>query len=173
MKVNCSNKILSFSTFNSLAEAETFFKNQESTQKLFLSETFGDNSCVVKCINSLSGVVEFCLGFSSETRIDELTLMAKHESDRWIVQIDNNLFFVKPSTSELIGKSDILTPLIGLYAKGDKVLALEEAGLKVLDLDSTVLQEKTIDLIDSFELKNGILSVSTMDGEQEEISLAI
>ncbi len=172
MKLNCSNRILSFSVFRTLDEAETFFNRQTSTQRLFLSHTFGDHNCVVKCMNSLSGDVEFCLGFSSETRSSDLSLIAKFELDRWIVQVDSFLFFINPSQSELINKCEIHTPLIGMYSENDKLLALEEAGLKVLDFDGKILQEHTVDLINTFELKDGVLSVCTIDGE-EEIILAI
>ena len=173
MKLNYLNRILEFSFFKNSTEAKTFFENQKSTRNLFLSDTYGENSCVVKCMDSLSREVEFCLGFSSETKPDELSLITMFESDRWIVQVDNELFFISLSESKVVNKSEIYTPLIGLHLKESRLLILEEAGLKVVDKNGKVLQEQTTDLIDTFELKNSTLSIFTVNGERTEVKLKI
>jgi len=167
MKLNHINRILDFSVFTNLTDAEYFFKNQNCSQKLFLKDTFGDNHCVIKCMDSLSRELEFCLGFSSETEIGELNLITKFNSDRWIVQIDDEL------KNTIINKSKIHSPLIGLYFIDNKLIALEEAGLKVLDLNGKLLQIETTDLIDTFQLQSNSLIISTIEGEQVEIELVV
>ncbi|MEL6867069.1 MAG: hypothetical protein AAFP19_21780 [Bacteroidota bacterium] len=171
MKLNYLNRILRFYTFSSLAEAEYFFENQKNTQKLFLTATFGDYHCVVKCMNSLSMELEFCLGFSSETKPDDLILLPKYEADRWIVQVDNSLFLISPSKGKVIHTLDFYAPLIGLYSKGDRILALEEVGLKVFDINGKILQSHRMDLPQTFELKENTLLVTTSNDEQLKFRL--
>ena len=120
MKLNYFNRIIKYFTFSALSEAQFFFESQKDNRKLFLFDTFGDNHCIVKSEDSLSGELDFCIGFSSETSPEKLNIIVCVEFDRWIVEVDNFLYFVNSKVNKVLSKSEINTPLIGLHLKGKK-----------------------------------------------------
>jgi hypothetical protein len=172
MKLNFNNKIIQCNSFNELSEAKTFFGNQKSRNKGFLDDTFGDYHCVVNSLDSLTGEIYLSLGFSSEKNNNELNLMLWEQESKWIIEIDDNIYMLSTLTAEIVTKLEVSTPLIGFYATGNRLLILEEANIKVLDCEGNILQENTVDLIDSYSLTDdGVLNITTVDGEESQISL--
>ena len=173
MKINYDNMIIESSLFGEDSEAQTYFTNQKGTSKIFLQDVYGDNHCVVKLVDSLSKEIKFCLGFSSETSPDNLNLIVWGQSDRFIIEVDNFLYFLSLSKGDIVSKVELLTPLIGFHSTGKKLLILEEAGLKVVDANGKINQEETTDLIEDFTLTDDKLNLTTMEGGQQEIKLLL
>lgn len=173
MKINYSNMIIESSLFGEASEAQTYFTNQKGRSKVFLQDVFGDNYCVVKLVDSLSKEIKFCLGFSSETAPDNLNLIVWEHSDRFIIEVDNFLYFLSLSKGEVVSKVELLTPLIGLHSKGKMLLILEEAGFKVVDANGEINQEETTDLIEDFTFTDNTLKLTTMEGDQQEIKISL
>ena len=173
MKINYDNMIVESSLFEEGSEAQTYFTNQKSMCKALLQDVYGDNHCVVKLVDSLSKEVKFCIRFSSEAPPNNLNLIVLYRSDRFIIELDNFLYFISLSKGDIVSKVELHTPLIGLHCSGEKLLILEEAGFKVVDTDGEIKQEETTDLIEDFTLKNTILNLITMEGDQQEIKLLL
>ena len=141
----------------------------KSTNKIYLQDTYGDNHCVLKLVDSLSKRIKFCIGFSSETHSSKLNLIVLGQYDKLIIEVDKFLYFISLSKGDVISKIELFTPLIGLHHKKEKLLVLEEAELKVIDINGIVNKEEFFDLIEDFTFVDNTLYLTTIEGEKKRL----
>ena len=171
MIVNEGNLIYITKSFSNKEEGQRYFEAQPSKSKLMLSETFGDTFNVIKSVSSLSESVVFCLAYESYTSIDDCVILVSEMIDRWVVAVEEELFYVQPSRTSLLGSCQLSTPLSALYLWKRQLLVIEEAGLKVTNMNGVTERIVNTDLIKDIRLTQSELIITTIEGEQMTINL--
>ncbi|MFA8451638.1 MAG: hypothetical protein ACEPOW_13175, partial [Bacteroidales bacterium] len=103
--------------------------------------------------------------------LDELNIILLDKLDRCIVEIDNFVYFLSYLEGVIISKVKLFSPLIGLHMKNEKLLILEETGLKLVDGNGKINQKLETDLVVNFSLTNDILELWFLDDRKKRIEL--
>ena len=168
MKQIIENKYLIGFKFSYFKEASTFFSNQKAKRSLVINDTYGDSYYCYVCYHSLTRETEFVLSFSSDLSEDNLNFlfwenMFVLDTGKSVYLIDENL---KIKTS-----FEIYTRVVGLYfVNKEKLLILEEAGLRVINYNGDIVKAEWLDFIEDFSIIDNLLSIQTSE-EKKVIEL--
>lgn len=173
MKINCNNIIIETIAFRKDINLKDFLYKEQNIVLSEIKDTYGNNHSAITLSDSLSKIIYFKCGFSSEKAIDNSNIIISKKYNRLIIDVDDWLFIISVTTGEVISKFHLMTPLIGLHYRNDKILILEEVGVKIVDFEGQMIQEITFDLLENYKLDNNILSIKTFEGELNSFKLKL
>jgi len=163
MRQIINNQYFKCFNFNSHQELSSFVSNQNAEGEIFLDQTYGTNYYSYVGYHSLTSNKKFVISFSSDESEDNLNLLFWNEAMLFVVDTGKVLFFID---YELNLKSclEITSPVIGLYLTDERnLLVLEEASMRLINMQRQVLKSELFNLIQSFDLKDGSLNIQTED----------
>jgi hypothetical protein len=161
MKQIIDNRYIKWYKFSSSIEAISFIKHQNIQRSLSLEDTFGDNHYCYVCFHSLTRKKQFIVSFSSDESEERLNFLFWNslfvlDTGKKIYLIDGNL-----SIKALF---EINLCLIGLYIiNNNRLLILEEASYKIINLIGEVLKSESFDLIENFSIEDNLLLLQTSE----------
>ncbi|MBN9386393.1 MAG: hypothetical protein J0H74_36890 [Chitinophagaceae bacterium] len=157
------NKFIKAYVFNSYEESLTFKNNQSPDKFLVLDNSFGDKYFYYVCFDSLTREKLFYISFCSDMSEDELIFFSWHESKLIVVDTGKEIYLID-NELRIVTSFDITSPLIGLHLTNEnKLLILEEASLRLIDFEGTILMSCLFDLVEEFNIKENVLSIKTAE----------
>jgi hypothetical protein len=157
-------KPFSFKTYNELSY---FSKSYEKGKHLWLGGLNGQHFITYQFCDSLTNEVFFLLSFSSEKMESELALMQWHESKLIVVETDIQVHLINEELS-IIASLDISSPIIGFHlTPTNNLLILEEASMRLIDFEGTIIMDELFDLAEDFTLEGNILTIKTAEGKRQ------
>jgi len=164
-QINGNQYIKSFG-FKTSQECSTFVSNQGIKNILSLDETYGDNSICYVCYNSLTHEKLFIITFSTDEDENNLSLLHWNESHLLVLDTGKEIYLIDNNLN-LKSSLEVTTPLAGLYlTKGNNLLILEEASMRLISSKGEVLKSELFDLIENFSIVGSLLSIKTSEGSK-------
>jgi hypothetical protein len=161
MKHILGNRYVKVYRFTTSQEATFFVSNQKINNILSLEDTFGDNYYCYIGYHSLTSEKLFTISFSSDEEEENLSLLLWPELNLVAINTGRNIYLVDYEMN-IKSSFDISTTLIGLYiTKGNNMLILEEASLKLVSSSGKILQDELFDFIEDFRIDNCRLFIHT------------
>lgn len=171
MKIIVNNNCFTTQSFGIYTEAEKVFESQQSSSKVLLSETFGDNHHIINVSNSLTDRKIISIMFSSHKSLKALKFLFWEEFERFFLETDEAIYILS-KTGKTIANIKTLSPIFGFFIFGEKILILEEIGVNIIDVNGSVCKSISTDVIEDYKLNGKSLEVKTMDGNKLEIILS-
>ena len=169
MKQIFKNRYLKVTSFNSHNELNEFVNNLKVKSNLDLKDSFGDYYYCYSFINSLTSEKEFCITFSTDEKVENLSILVWDAMGLFILYSGVKIYFIAQDLT-IVNSFDITSPLVGLQVlNNDKILILEEVTMKVIGANGKIQQEDHFDLILNFHLEGNKLSITTDEYEKNYI----
>ena len=172
MIISDGNLTYDVKAFPNKQEGQRYFDRQVCNCKVKLSDTYGDVLSVVSSKSSLTQKTIFSVAFESDIPAGASYCLVSDSLDRWILQVDNRLFFVQPSAGRLVAIQEISTPLSSLYLWNHRIIVLEEARVRIANINGDILQSVNTDLIEDVKLVDSQLFIETIEGNRVVVDLA-
>lgn len=166
MKLIFNNMYVQLFRFDSLNKFSSFIK-QDDIDNVSLDETSGDYYYSYVFYDSLSKKKLYSVYFLSDENDPKNLYLLIWQAKKVFGFHTGHKLFLLDELHNVIGSTNLLCPLVGLYVTaGQNLLILEEAAFKVVNSVGEILKEEQVDFINNFELKDQFLMLNTDGGKR-------
>lgn len=162
MNIITNNLYVKEYCFSSFREQTLFLSNINTQKQLVLENTYGELYYCYVFYNSITQEKEFILSFCSDFTKDNINICFWANKNIIIISFDSYIFFIDNKEAQVIKDIGLTSPLIGVYQIDDsKILVLEEAYIRTVNIYGEIVRDMTTDLIEGFNIQDNILYVFT------------